>query len=100
MAQLVEFASNHLLLVSGLIGTWLVVMIYEMRLKAQTMTSVGTADSVRLINKGAIVLDVRSSDSYDGGHIVNSRNIELDALANDKTINKKKGLIMEIRFIH
>ena len=27
MAQLVEFASNHLLLVSGLIGTWLVVMV-------------------------------------------------------------------------
>ena len=67
MAQLVEFASNHLLLVSGLIGTWLVVMFYEMRLKAQTMTSVGTTDSVRLINKGAIVIDVRSSDSYKKG---------------------------------
>jgi rhodanese-related sulfurtransferase len=91
MAQLVEFASNHLLLVSGLIGAWLVVMVYEMRLKAQTLTSVGTADSVRLINKGAIVIDVRSSDSYKDGHIVNSRNIELDALANDKAIAKKKN---------
>ena len=91
MAQLVEFASNHLLLVSGLIGTWLVVMVYEMRLKAQTMTSVGAADSVRLINKGAIVIDVRSSDAYKDGHIVNSRNVELDALANDKAIKKKKN---------
>ena len=91
MAQLVDFASNHLLLVSGLIGTWLIVMIYEMRLKTQTMTSVGTADSVRLINKGAIVIDVRSSDSYKDGHIVNSRNIELEALATDKAINKKKS---------
>lgn len=90
MAQLAEFASNHMLLVAGLIGTWLVVMIYELRLKAQTMTSVSTTDSVRLINKGAVVIDVRPAEAYDAGHIVNSRNLAPEALAGDKALNKKK----------
>jgi len=90
MAQLAEFSSNHLLLVLGLFGTWILVMAYELRTKAQSLTNVATADSVRLINKGAMIIDVRSADSYKAGHIVNSHNISLDDLASNKLITKKQ----------
>ncbi len=96
MAQLAEFASNHVLLVSGLLGTWLIVMFYEMRLKSQSMTSVSTTDSVRLINKGATVIDVRPSDAFGAGHIVDSRNVALDALANDKALKKKNKTFLTV----
>ncbi len=90
MAQLAEFSANHLLLVLGLLASWILVMVYELRQKAQALTNVSSADSVRLINKGAMVIDVRSPESYQAGHIVNSRNVAHDALGSDKVITKKQ----------
>ena len=38
---------------------------------------------MRLINKGAIVIDVRKPEEYQAGHIVNSRNVEIDKIERD-----------------
>jgi rhodanese-related sulfurtransferase len=37
--------------------------------------SVGTLQATRLINDGAVVLDVRDSTEFAAGHVANSRNI-------------------------
>lgn len=39
--------------------------------------SVGTLEATRLMNSGAIVLDVRKPDEFAGGHVVGSRNIPM-----------------------
>ncbi|MCZ6498590.1 MAG: rhodanese-like domain-containing protein [Gammaproteobacteria bacterium] len=90
MAQLAEFAGKHVLLVLGLFGSWGLVLVYEMRLKAQGLTNVTTADAVRLINKGAMVIDVRPSDAFQSGHIVNARHIALADVNSNKVIAKKQ----------
>ncbi len=90
MAQLAEFAGNHIFLVLGLIGSWGLVMAYEMRLKTQSLTNVNTAGAVRLINKGAMVIDVRSPDAFQTGHIVNARHIALADVDSNKGIAKKQ----------
>ena len=46
MADLVEFAANHNLLVLGLIGSWGLVMVYELRLKAQNLTNISPTAAV------------------------------------------------------
>lgn len=95
MDQLVEFAANHVWLVSGLLIAWFAVMFYELRVRSQGMTHVSAADAVRLINKGALVIDVRKPDEFAAGHIVNARNITLDRLASgDDAINKQKAKIL------
>src|SRR5690606_3464681 len=65
MGRLAEFAGNHVWLVSGLIASWLAVMFYEIRLRAQGTTHVTPADAVRLINKGALVIDVRKPEEFE-----------------------------------
>ena len=90
MAQLAEFAGNHYLLVFGLFASWCLVMVYELRLKALSLTSLSAADSVRLINKGAMIIDVRPPEAYQSGHIVNARNIALSELESSKEITKKQ----------
>jgi len=95
MAQLVEFANNHVWLVAGLVLASLAVMFYELRLRAQGATHVSAADAVRLINKGALVIDVRKPEEFGQGHIVNARNIALERLAkDDDAINKQKNKIL------
>jgi rhodanese-related sulfurtransferase len=95
MAQLVEFTSSHVLLVTGLVAALLAVMFYELRLRTQGATHVTTSDAVRLINKGALVIDVRKPEEYEQGHIVNARNVPLERVQqDDDAIDKKKNKIL------
>jgi rhodanese-related sulfurtransferase len=95
MSQLLEFAGNHPLLIAGIVAAWLAVMFYEIRLKSQGFSHVSTADAVRLINKGAVVIDVRKPEDFSAGHIVNAKNIEYDALVKDeKFIGKYKNKVV------
>ncbi len=94
MAQLVEFAGNHVWLMTGLVVAWLGVMFYELRLRAQGTTHVSAADAVRLINKGALVIDVRKPEEFQAGHIVNARNVPVERVQQGDEINKKKDKIL------
>jgi len=95
MAQLVEFAGNHVWLVAGLVVSLAAVMFYEVRLRSQGATHVSAADAVRLINKGALVIDVRKPEEFEQGHIVNARNIPLERVAQgDDAIKKQKNKIL------
>jgi rhodanese-related sulfurtransferase len=94
MAQLVEFAGNHVWLVTGLLVAWAAVMFYELRLRAQGATHISAADAVRLINKGALVIDVRKPEEFQAGHIVNARNVPAERVQQGDEINKKKDKIL------
>jgi rhodanese-related sulfurtransferase len=95
MSQLVEFANQHPWLIGGLFASWVAVMFYEIRLRAGGVTHVTAADAVRLINKGALVIDVRKPEDFQAGHIVNARNVALDRLqADEGAISKKKDRVL------
>jgi len=90
MEQLAEFAGNHVFLTLALMGAFGLVVAYEIRHKAQGLTHVSPADAVKLINKSALIIDVRTPEAYGGGHIANARNIELASLETDPDAIKKK----------
>ena len=95
MEQLAEFAGNHMLMVLALIGSFGLVAAYELRLRAMGVTHVSPTDAVKLINKSAIVIDVRTADSFASGHIANARNIPLADLTKDpEQIKKNKTKIV------
>ena len=89
MSQLLEFSGNHPLLITGIVIAWCAVMFYEIRLKSQGFSHVSTSDAVRLINKGAIVLDVRKPEEFQQGHIVNAKNVDFADLATDEKQHSK-----------
>lgn len=80
MDRLLEFAGNHTLLVFALVTSFLLVVFTELRRKATGMLAVGPIDAVKLINNDAVVLDMRSAESYSRGHIVGARNVPMDEL--------------------
>jgi rhodanese-related sulfurtransferase len=95
MAQLVEFVGNHVWLMAGLVAASSAVMVYELKLRSGGATHISAADAVRLINKGALVIDVRKPEEFQAGHIVNARNVPLDRVQNDAdTIGKQKSKIL------
>ncbi len=92
MDKILEFTGNHTLLVLALVVSFLVAIFSELRRKASGSINIEVTDAVRLINNGALVVDLRSAAAYGRGHIVSARSIphdELEAkaesLAQDKT---------------
>lgn len=80
---------------AGILAAWLAVMFYELRLKSQGFSHVSTQGAVKLINKGAVVLDVRKPEEYAAGHVVNAKNVSLDTIGSDnKLINKYKNKVV------
>jgi rhodanese-related sulfurtransferase len=71
-------------------------MVYEIRLKSQSFSHVSAAEAVRLINKGAIVLDVRKPDEYAAGHIVNARNVDTSELSDNLLDKYRKKVVLTV----
>ena len=80
MDRILEFAGNHTLLVFALVTSFLLVIFTELRRKASGMLAVAPTEAVKLINNDAIVLDLRSAESFSRGHIVGARNVPMDEL--------------------
>lgn len=80
MDKILEFTSNHVLLVSALMISFFLVVFSELRRKASGLINVEASDAVKLINNDAVVVDIRSADAFARGHIVNAKNIPPDEL--------------------
>ncbi len=59
----------------------LVVIVSEMRARIQDFAAVAPNEAVRLMNQGAVVIDVRDKAQFDAGHIGEARNIAPGELA-------------------
>ena len=92
MDRYLEFVSNHTLLVSALVFSFVLVVFTELRRKSSGLVNVEPQDAVKLINADAVVLDLRSPEAFARGHIVNAKNIPFDELdANKDRIRNMKS---------
>jgi rhodanese-related sulfurtransferase len=81
MDRLLEYVSNHPFLVGAAGLMALVVLGYELRQRAHSAASVSPGEVVRLMNGGAVLVDVRSANQFKDGHINGARNVPGDQIA-------------------
>lgn len=89
MEQYLEFTANHPLLVGALLLSFFLVVFSELRRKARGVTTLEPQEAVKLINADAVVIDLRSTEAFARGHIVNSRNIPADELGEQSAVIEK-----------
>jgi rhodanese-related sulfurtransferase len=75
MQRLLEFIAHHPFLVAAAVLAAIVVLVYELRARVQAFAALSATQAVRLMNQGALVIDLRSKDLFDTGHIVDARNV-------------------------
>jgi rhodanese-related sulfurtransferase len=80
MSQLTDYIAHHPLLVAVTIASAAALAAVEMLARRDGTAALGTPDAVRLMNQGAAVLDLRSSEDYAAGHLGSARHAPIDAL--------------------
>lgn len=89
MNRLLEYTTNHPFLVAAAAILFILTLVIEFRQRARGGSSIGPNDAVRLANSGAGILDIRSTADYQGGHIIDARNIPAAEVASRADTLKK-----------
>jgi rhodanese-related sulfurtransferase len=89
MQRLFEFIAHHPYLASGAVLAAVAVAVYEVQARLQAFAALSAMQAVRLMNQGALVLDLRNKDSFDAGHIGDARNVPAADLPSQADTLKK-----------
>jgi len=95
MERLLDYITRHPFLAGGTAVLALAVLAYEASRARSGGQSVGPMDAVRLLNQGAVLVDVRSQAEFDSGHILDARHVPQDQLASStETLKKYKDKVV------
>ena len=104
MDQFITFASHNTILVVAIILVSLMLIHSLVGEKLRGYSSVSPSESTQMINRDdALILDVRESNEYSQGHIINSLHIPLSGLKTrmkDLEKHKAKKVIVACRSGH
>ena len=99
-SEIIEFAIRHWALSSAFIVILLAIIIEELRAKQGKKHHLSPREAILLINReNAVVIDIRSTEKFKSGHIINAVNIPVitkDYTAITKQLKKyqKKPIIL------
>jgi rhodanese-related sulfurtransferase len=83
MDRLLDYSINHPFLAGGLLLMVLVVLGYEIRQRGATASAIAPNEAIRMVNGGAVLVDLRSPNQFKDGHIAGAKNLPGDQIAAD-----------------
>ncbi len=89
MQRLLEYISHHPYLAGAAVIAAIAVLVAEFRERVSGFAALSAMQAVRLMNQGALMLDLRSKEAFDAGHIGDARNIPAAELAASADALKK-----------
>jgi rhodanese-related sulfurtransferase len=91
MDRVLDFASHHPWLATATAVLAALVAVYEMRIRSEGLRSVSPQELIRLMNQGALVLDLRPAEQYQAGHLNGARQMSGEQiLSAGDTLKKHK----------
>jgi rhodanese-related sulfurtransferase len=89
MQRLLEYIGHHPYLAGAAVIAALAVLVAEVRERISGFAALSSMQAVRLMNQGALVLDLRPKESFEAGHIAEARNVPAAELAGSADTLKK-----------
>jgi len=80
MERLIEYVNNHPMMAAAVVVALVVVVVYESRLRATAAVSISSQDLIRLMNQGALVLDIRKPEEFAAGHVNGAKQLPSDQI--------------------
>ncbi len=73
MDRVIEFLGHHPWLGTATVVAVAMVLVYEMRTHSESRLSISPQELIRLMNQGALLLDLRPAEQYQAGHLTGAR---------------------------
>ena len=80
MERLIEYVTHHPLLAAALVVALVAVATYESRMRVSAFAAISSQDLIRLMNQGALVLDIRKPEEYAAGHVNGAKQLSSDKI--------------------
>ena len=76
MDRLVQYIQVNHWLVVVTVAVLVAVIIVELRARAESFVALSPQDAIRLMNRGAVVIDLRPAEQYAAGHLTGARRMD------------------------
>src|SRR5580704_686889 len=80
MDRLLEFVSHHPWLGTATVMLAAAIVVYEMRARSESLLSLSPQELIRLMNQGALLLDLRAPEQFQAGHVAGARQMSGDEI--------------------
>ncbi|MGA7537366.1 MAG: rhodanese-like domain-containing protein [Steroidobacteraceae bacterium] len=91
MDRLVQYIQLNHLLVAATVVVLVLLIVFEIRARAETFAAVSPQDAIRLMNRGAVVIDLRPAEQYAAGHLSGARRMDGEQILKaGETLKKHK----------
>ena len=75
MQRLLEYIAHHPYLAGAAVIAAIAVLVAEIRERLSGFAALSAMQAVRLMNQGALILDLRPKEAFEAGHIGEARNV-------------------------
>jgi rhodanese-related sulfurtransferase len=76
MDHLTQYIQTNHWLVAATVAMLAAVIAFEIRARAESFAAVSPQDAIRLMNRGAVVIDLRPAEQYAAGHLAGARRMD------------------------
>jgi rhodanese-related sulfurtransferase len=66
---------NHWL-VAATVVVLVLMLVFEFRARAESFAALSPQDAIRLMNRGAVIIDLRAAEQYATGHLSGARRMD------------------------
>ena len=80
MERLIQYVTAHPLLAGAVVIALVVVAVFESRLRSTGQSAISSQDLIRLMNQGALVLDIRKPEEFAAGHVNGAKQLDSDKI--------------------
>jgi rhodanese-related sulfurtransferase len=80
MDRLLEFLTHHPGLGTATVVVLAAIVVYEMRARSESLLSLSPQELIRLMNQGALLLDLRAPEQFQAGHVAGARQMSADEI--------------------
>ena len=82
MDRLIEYVTHHPMLAGAAVLALIVLFTFESRMRGTSASAISSQDLIRLMNQGALVLDIRKLEEFAQGHVNGAKHLPADQILN------------------
>src|SRR5215469_6392657 len=76
MDHLAQYVQMNHWLVAATVVVLALVIVSEVRARAAGLSAISPQDAIRLMNRGAVIIDLRPAEQYAAGHLTGARRMD------------------------